>query len=823
MAAPGINVGEDYRIAAEAMERIQRSTLGTHSGWSEISSILQKSVSKGTQGFLGVLTQAIGLQPVLHNVSEAFQAALSPKGAFDMEKALEASKQGLDDYAKAVEEAKAELAKSPKTGIHVDDQFHEQAKNALKAAKEVHTQRVGEHKQLEANLNLQKLMSQQLKGMHGVLIPAVLLGFRDVWKKTWEINKAFKEATTDGWQRYRLLRMSLQVQRETGASTDDVAKSMQALVTHGFDLDNNLGGVAKTVTMMQLGLGVSTEKSADLASSFRNLGQPIDGAANGIARIQRDTALSAESAAKYYTQIARALALLKPGSGGMAAQVGLVVSQFEAASQRVLGRSGDITNLITSMSTMEGRAVSQQLGMEPDFMADPAKVDEALRRLNQLVSDRLAGAGGALNRINVLDQMSKQWNIQKDVLANLSKVVEERNKTVLSQTTLEKAYNEQVNQLGAATSQLTNRLMSLARDAFVPVVLVVSKLIQGLDWLVEKIVSVKGLAVALSVGIFFAGIVATAQMWRLSRALLAVALAGKAAAVQSEMRAAGSLSDMLSWNRTRAMGRLARMRAMSATRAAGSTALRVSATGARLLATQFAPAALKGVFTLSSGVVAPLIAAAAVGIVGGYLLKDVAAESAERGREQLAQAKGLNKVMLAMAVGLNPAHWGYTMGIGKWANVEVPKPSNVLTTNVWEAEKQIVAAAKSGTDTPEETVNKILLAVKSNKSLHGLTLADQVRMQQQTTARITESVAQVYADKEALRTAVRDDNDARIADEQQKALNKLADAEKDKLAFAQSSLAQAKKDYEQQRTLAAQKRLSELTDDFDRRTFLRQK
>lgn len=544
----------------KAVTQMHLESQSVHGDWQEIHRSLQMSVNSANRGLLGAFTKVIGLHPALEGVATSFKNALSPKGGMDeMEAILAKSEHGLQAHAAKMAATLAALNAAPNGNIQMaGSQAAREA--AHKAAQEAYAAEETRHRQLGANFNLQKEMHRTIHGVSGVLIPAMVLGFKEAWKTTFEINKSFKEATTDGWQRYQLLRTTLNVQRETGASTDEINKAMQALVTHGFDLDQNLGAVAKTVTMMELGLGVSADKSAELASSFRNLGQPITSAANGIARIQRDTALSATHATQYYTQIAKALSLLKPGSGGMAAQVGELVSQFEAASQKVLGRSGDITKLITEMSGMEGMTVAAQLGMQPDFMADPAKVDEALRRLNEQVNNRLAGTSG-MGRVAMLEALSQQYGIQKDVLANLNKVMEERNKQTLSQTTLESVYTDQMKLLGNSFAQIKNILMAAMRSAFSPVVLVLAEIVNGLrtalDWMVNfTAFGLKPLAAALTVGVVIVGGVATWQMWRLARALWQVAAAGKAAEIStaaggfSASGFRGALSSMARWGTT---------------------------------------------------------------------------------------------------------------------------------------------------------------------------------------------------------------------------------------------------------------------------------
>ena len=483
----------DPSIAAKALMdyviRIQDESHTIRGHWAEISQDMQRAAGKASTGFVGALNRFIGLSPVLHGVSDALQGALNPKGSIqEMEIALRQAGENVktytDEWRKSLEEKKRVLA----LGAGASPDEKEEAEFYHKASLEYKNQARAQVSQLSATINLQKVIQSQMSSMAGVLIPAMVKGFREVLKSTWEINKSFQQATTSGWERYRLLRETLGVQRSTGASTEDINKTMSALVSHGFDLDKNLGDVAKTVTMMELGLGVSADKGAELSSAFRNLGQPVRQAADGIARLQRDTALSASSATQYYTQIARAMSLLRPGAGGMAAQVAELVGQFEGASQKVLGRSGDITKLITDMSGLEGMSTAAQLGMQPDFMADPAKVTEALNRLNAQVNERLAGSSG-FSRVAILESLSTQYGIQKDVLANLNKIVEERNKQVLSQTTLEEAYNDQMKLLGNSLSQIKNVLMASMREAFAPLVFVFAQLAAGVRWLMDMLVN----------------------------------------------------------------------------------------------------------------------------------------------------------------------------------------------------------------------------------------------------------------------------------------------------------------------------------------------
>ena len=142
---------------------------------------------------------------------------------------------------------------------------------------------------------------------------AVLCATATMWAATVrsaaELNRALMQTTLDTQKRYDLIRRTLEVQGQLGASTSTMAEAAHAMAEYGHDLTSAYSENLKLVVMLRDGLGVAASTSAEMVTIFsRQLHASVEKVGDAIARVTEQTGLAAERMAQFAIETATAWA-----------------------------------------------------------------------------------------------------------------------------------------------------------------------------------------------------------------------------------------------------------------------------------------------------------------------------------------------------------------------------------------------------------------------------------------------------------------------------------------------------------------------------------
>lgn len=363
----------------------------------------------------------------------------------------------------------------------------------------------------------------------------------DLWMKSRQLNQNLIEANALWTNRVRLVYSTLLAQAQLGVSFGKATDAARALVSYGLDTEQTFKANLDTVIMLEQGLGISVHTAATLATVVeRQVKGSFQGVADVLAQLVDDTTLAGEEAAKLANTIGVAVGRLKPGLGAAGfPEVIKLVGRYESALKEVGGVPGAFQDLVTKMTTSEGITGAGALGVNPDFLATSQGV--------QLVMDRFADYGKMIvgqaqgwDRQMRLEALAAQFNTSADAANQMLMAIERANKQVVGDISLQERWRRQIHATDEGWTRLTNSFIAIAQMGLYPLVVGINAVINwfadAVNWITKNqyVLYVAASAVAVTM------LATTVGLYRVGRALLAVAFTSNLAAAAAQRLAAAN-------------------------------------------------------------------------------------------------------------------------------------------------------------------------------------------------------------------------------------------------------------------------------------------
>jgi hypothetical protein len=343
-------------------------------------------------------------------------------------------------------------------------------------------------------------MHQNLQQINVKWALAYLVALKGALDTHQRMNQALIGTNSSLAERSKLVGEMFSAWGATGASLEVVRGAAAALVDRGQDLTGTFKQDIILVTQMEQALGMSAHSGAELVASFGKLGIDTRVVADGIARVVRDTALSADEAGRFAASLARAFAVLRPGTSQAAAQVSEYLLQVEGRLKAATGLTGEITAFYQrAATTAQGAAMAQMLGVDADQIAnDPQSARALTEGLGRLIENSTRGMTNP-SRLAALQAWSQQTGLSVQTLAQLTKAAQAANGAQDANVTIQKVWNQEVRNTGKAINQLIGSLASLGVQAFLPILKVINALLTPVAKFIGVLSQFKPLVIALQV------------------------------------------------------------------------------------------------------------------------------------------------------------------------------------------------------------------------------------------------------------------------------------------------------------------------------------
>lgn len=353
-----------------------------------------------------------------------------------------------------------------------------------------------------------------------------------------QLNQNLINANSHFLVRNGLMRDSLMLQVQTGASFAETTEAAQALAFWGAENLSNFQEVVKTVHRLNAGLGMSIQLGAELAAVVeRRIGGNFEKVADVMAALVNDTALTADEAGRLALNLARVMETVKPGVAATALpEVSKLVGGYESAIKRMGGQAGMVEQWLSKLTTPEGLMGAGALGVNPEFIQSQAGVERVMKNFQIYAEGLLQNAEGWDRRWR-LDALGQQMGLTADQASILLKVMQEQGSETAKEITLQERFKQQIASTGEGVVRLGNTLLGLVQGALYPLMRAVSAVINVINEGLQMLMDYKPVVyvVMTAVGV---GIVALAgSMWRLVVALWDVFAASRAASIQLAIQA----------------------------------------------------------------------------------------------------------------------------------------------------------------------------------------------------------------------------------------------------------------------------------------------
>lgn len=446
-----------FKDLSKAMDAAAKASKQTDTHWQQIGEKVAKATSQLDHGFVKALTTFTGFAPLLKSSGLALSDAFL-------------GTRRHVDHIRAQWFETARAFRQAKTSADADAALDrlKQLKTELKASR-VLTKEIGD------------IITSKWAIAAGAFVGQMVIAFR----YSHQMQDVLKQANSDYATRARLMNEISQVQAATGNEMADMGKGAAALVNYGYDLRGNFKDTLETMVKMEEGLGVSYDLSAQMAVAVRRIGGDFRAVADSVARIKADTALSADEATRFATQISQAVMMLRPGSGGLIANTSDYISRMAAALKELTGSGDDFVKMMTDFTKESGMMGAATLGATPDFLSNPAQAKKVTERFVNYVNQQLAGTSG-YQRMATIQLLAEQFNTSADVIANASEMMKRYNETQQKGTSLNEQWRQQTAELGKTMSKIGNSLAAIIQQTLVPVIRwlnpILEKLAEVIQW-----------------------------------------------------------------------------------------------------------------------------------------------------------------------------------------------------------------------------------------------------------------------------------------------------------------------------------------------------
>lgn len=285
------------------------------------------------------------------------------------------------------------------------------------------------------------------------------------------IQQNLIEANSSLSHRHKLLGDTLKTVAATGVSLEHSTAAAAALVHYGMDNEKSWSANLKLVSQLERGIGLSVQLAAKLAAIAENqLHIGFQRVADVVSALVNYTALSADEAGRLAENISQVIGSLRPGLAGDTAGVIRVVGEYESAFKRMGGSTGQVTELLNRLTTIQGMPAAGLIGIyNPEFAANAQSVESTLKALGRTVRQFTEGMEG-YQRQAQLEILAQQFGVSARELNRLmlveSAVAKERSREMQTQ----ERFREQMAASGQSLARIGNALTASIQIAVLPLI-----------------------------------------------------------------------------------------------------------------------------------------------------------------------------------------------------------------------------------------------------------------------------------------------------------------------------------------------------------------
>lgn len=513
----------------------------------QVTERIFSALSRATAGWLGSQTRiGTGLEDIRSQISKIAQEPFF-RALDDQQRSLEALR--MEFRALAEERRHADSVEKANAAAALGDQI-----SALETLIDAESQR---NKAIALYKTFHDRLTWQLTGYLVLLNKAANLWF--------SINRALAEVHAR--DRGKLFAETTMAAAQVGASFDETATVLNALVERGRDLTGNLQADVKLALQLGQTYGLSAAASAEMTAAFGRLNLDVRRVADGLARVVAQTALSADEAFRLSANLARAFSFMRPGQVGGLGEVSEFLMGVEGRMKSLSGTAGELTDFYKrAATTLEGMTVAEGLGIDTASLAKNRQAArQSLEGLAQFVERATAGMD-VKSRAMALAMLSDQLGLSVQTLGNLRQALQATNAQSEMSLTVEAQWRKQLETTGKSWDNLTKSFSLLLSQVLVPVMQLATPVIDALAKVTQMIfgspVLVKTLQVIgfVMLPTMVVGLVKAAwtmgalarQAWLLAKNAALASVAVRAAAQAEATRAgasgvgaAGDLADAI--------------------------------------------------------------------------------------------------------------------------------------------------------------------------------------------------------------------------------------------------------------------------------------
>lgn len=488
------------KLATHMAEQSKRTDVS----WGHIASSIEDSTRNLTVGWGGLLTRLTGSQPVITRIAST------------MSQGFRGSKENIEAMVKKFDEMRGQLGAMRDPSRDLNHQSR--AWNSLLRQTQF------ADREIAAHTKLSQTISQTMTGTTGAALVALLGSMKVTLDYSKQINEALIQGNSSVAARTKLIKDISVTQAETGNEMQDMTKAAAALTNYGFDLRGSFKDTLKTVVLMEEGLGVSYESSAQLAVTVNRIGGDFKRVSDSVARVKTDTALAAEEAVKFAQQIGKAVMMLKPGSGSLVDQTSEYINRLAGALKELTGSGQDIVTMLSSFTTEAGMMGAATVGATPDFLASPAQTKKVTENFVKYVNQQLSGTSG-FQRMATIQLLAEQFNTTADLIVNADKMLAKYNETQKNTTSLQEQWRQQTSEIGKTLSKVYESMKSIVQQALIPSLQILRPALSVLADTVGYLAKQSWIVYGAGVVLVSSAVLATVAFTRLAIAIGQAALA----------------------------------------------------------------------------------------------------------------------------------------------------------------------------------------------------------------------------------------------------------------------------------------------------------
>lgn len=481
-----------------------------------------------------VLGEVIKLPKPLRDLSHAL---ITPH--IEINKAIDARRDSLKAAQDILQDFKHQMMTSPIAASMVKTAYAQKKAYELAVADQAQLLKL-EMTRLTVKEGIEKISGKEV-GAEYLLIRGLIEAVR----RSGEVNQALIQANSLSTARQTLTEDIYETQIATGASLQTMLGAAKALTTVWPKNRDDFKSTLEIVVQMEQGLGVSFEHSAELARTFQiGLKMPVREVADQIAIIANSTSLAADEATRFAIEIGKAIRLLGPGAAPGAREVTGYVTAMAARMKDVGGDASDIIKMFTEMQrgTAQGFMLRGLAGVTPAALGTQGGAQAAFQSIGRVINMMVSARPGTAAFAAQVEAASQALNMSTDSVVMYRRMLEEAKKPLDEHAKLQQRWSEQVTNANMSLHRIRESFIALVQRALLPIMPRISEILGAIadfiSWLGKSKVALYATG-AILIGIT---VKATMSLYRLSAALLSVAVNSELAArIQAARGIAGGV------------------------------------------------------------------------------------------------------------------------------------------------------------------------------------------------------------------------------------------------------------------------------------------